>query len=88
MKNRIIFKLLFAIFMMPSLVLHASSFDDFFIAVKQDNVAAIRQLAQRGFDLNTRCSCPSATTRRRSPATCWGRTRWMWRLARPKVRAR
>ena len=54
MKNRIIFKLLFAFFMMPSLVLHASSFDDFFIAVKQDNVAAIRQLAQRGFDLNTR----------------------------------
>ncbi len=54
MKKHIIFKLLFAIFMMPSQVLHASSFDDFFIAVKQDNVAAIRQLAQRGFDLNTR----------------------------------
>lgn len=39
--------------MMLSPVLHASSFDDFFIAVKQDNVAAVRQLAQRGFDLNT-----------------------------------
>lgn len=39
--------------MMQSHALHASSFDDFFIAVKQDNVAAVRQLAQRGFDLNT-----------------------------------
>lgn len=39
--------------MMLSSAVHASSFDDFFIAIKQDNVAAVRQLAQRGFDLNT-----------------------------------
>ena len=32
----------------------ANSFDDFFIAVKKDDVATVRQLAQRGFDLNTR----------------------------------
>lgn len=32
----------------------ANSFDDFFTAVKKDDVAAVRQLAQRGFDLNTR----------------------------------
>ena len=53
MKKIIVFKWLFAFFMMLSPTLHASSFDDFFIAVKQDNVAAMRQLAQRGFDLNT-----------------------------------
>ena len=33
---------------------HASSFDDFFVAVKRNDVSGIRQLAQRGFDLNTR----------------------------------
>ncbi len=33
---------------------HASSFDDFFVAVKRNDVPALRQLAQRGFDLNTR----------------------------------
>lgn len=54
MKKHVIFKLLFAFFMMSGTALHANSFDDFFIAVKQDNVAAVRQLAQRGFDLNTR----------------------------------
>lgn len=53
MKKFIVFKWLFASLMMLSQALHASSFDDFFIAVKQDNVAALRQLAQRGFDLNT-----------------------------------
>lgn len=37
-----------------SQVAHANSFDDFFIAVKKDDVATVRQLAQRGFDLNTR----------------------------------
>jgi ankyrin repeat protein len=31
-----------------------SSFDDFFTAVKKDDAAAVRALAQRGFDLNTR----------------------------------
>lgn len=32
----------------------ASSFDDFFIAIKKNDAPAVRQLAQRGFDLNTR----------------------------------
>ena len=32
----------------------ADSFSDFFSAVKRDDVSAVRQLAQRGFDLNTR----------------------------------
>ncbi len=32
----------------------ANSFDDFFSAIKRDDVGAVRQLAQRGFDLNTR----------------------------------
>jgi len=31
----------------------ASSFDDFFSAIKNDDVAEIQRLAQRGFDLNT-----------------------------------
>lgn len=53
MKKFIVFKWIFLSLLMPSASLHASSFDDFFIAVKQDNVATVRQLAQRGFDLNT-----------------------------------
>jgi ankyrin repeat protein len=53
MKKHIVFKWLFASLMMLSPVVHANSFDDFFIAIKQDNVAVLRQLAQRGFDLNT-----------------------------------
>ncbi|AOF85240.1 ankyrin repeat family protein [Hydrogenophaga sp. RAC07] len=32
----------------------ADSFDDFFSAVKRDDVRTVRQLVQRGFDLNTR----------------------------------
>lgn len=32
----------------------ANSFDDFFIAIAKDDVATVRQLGQRGFDLNTR----------------------------------
>lgn len=32
----------------------SSSFDDFFSAVKRDDVGSLRQLQQRGFDLNTR----------------------------------
>jgi ankyrin repeat protein len=53
MKKLFVFKWLLASLVMLSPGLYASSFDDFFIAVKQDNVAALRQLAQRGFDLNT-----------------------------------
>lgn len=33
---------------------HAGSFEDFFIAVNRDDVAAVRGLLQRGFDPNTR----------------------------------
>lgn len=32
----------------------AGSFDDFFHALRNDNVAKLRELTQRGFDLNTR----------------------------------
>ncbi|WP_328793983.1 ankyrin repeat domain-containing protein [Hydrogenophaga sp. BPS33] len=34
--------------------MQASSFEDFFIAIKRNDVPALRQLAQRGFDMNTR----------------------------------
>ena len=34
-------------------VAHAGSYEDFFIAVKQDNPAAVKALLQRGFDANT-----------------------------------
>lgn len=54
MKKCIVSRAIFALLMVFSFTLHASSFDDFFMAIKQDNVAAVRQLAQRGFDLNTR----------------------------------
>jgi ankyrin repeat protein len=39
---------------MLSTLVWADSFTDFFSAVKRDDVSAVRQLAQRGFDLNTR----------------------------------
>lgn len=39
---------------MFSSTLWADSFNDFFSAVKRDDISAVRQLAQRGFDLNTR----------------------------------
>ncbi|WP_428294466.1 ankyrin repeat domain-containing protein [Hydrogenophaga sp.] len=54
MKFSIVFKLIFSVFLGIASSLHASSFDDFFMAIKQDNVVVVRQLAQRGFDLNTR----------------------------------
>lgn len=54
MKKFIVFKLIFPLFFLGFGVAGASSFDDFFIAIKKDDVAAVRQLAQRGFDLNTR----------------------------------
>ncbi len=34
-------------------VLHAGSYEDFFVAIKQDNAAAVTSLLQRGFDPNT-----------------------------------
>lgn len=54
MKKFIVFKWIFVAVLLGSGVAWASSFDDFFIAIKKDDVAAVRQLAQRGFDLNTR----------------------------------
>jgi len=54
MKKFIVLKWILAIALMGMGSTWASSFDDFFIAVKKDDAAAIRQLAQRGFDLNTR----------------------------------
>lgn len=49
-----VFKGLVSFFLLISSPAWASSFDDFFTAVKRDDVSALRQLAQRGFDLNTR----------------------------------
>lgn len=54
MKKYFVLKLVFFILVAISGGASANSFDDFFIAVKQDNIGAVRQLAQRGFDLNTR----------------------------------
>ncbi|MCJ0763313.1 ankyrin repeat domain-containing protein [Variovorax terrae] len=34
-------------------VCHAGSYEDFFVAIKQDNAAAMTRLLQRGFDPNT-----------------------------------
>lgn len=54
LKKYIVFKWIVLVLAMASSLAAASSFDDFFSAVKRDDVAAVRQLAQRGFDLNTR----------------------------------
>ena len=54
LKKYIVFKWIVLVLAMASSLASASSFDDFFSAVKRDDVAAVRQLAQRGFDLNTR----------------------------------
>ena len=34
-------------------LLHAGSYEDFFVAIKQDNAGAITSLLKRGFDPNT-----------------------------------
>jgi len=54
MKKFIVFKLVFCLMMAWASATWASSFDDFFIAIKKNDVSAVRELAQRGFDLNTR----------------------------------
>ncbi|MES2842787.1 MAG: ankyrin repeat domain-containing protein [Pseudomonadota bacterium] len=54
MKKIFVFKWLFVPLLLISTTLWADSFSDFFSAVKRDDVGAVRQLAQRGFDLNTR----------------------------------
>ncbi|MDM7943673.1 MAG: ankyrin repeat domain-containing protein [Hydrogenophaga sp.] len=53
-KKYVVLKWIAAALVTASSLAAASSFDDFFSAVKRDDVAAVRQLAQRGFDLNTR----------------------------------
>jgi uncharacterized protein len=50
----VVFKWVIGIFVVLSTTVWANSFADFFSAVKRDDVSAVRQLAQRGFDLNTR----------------------------------
>lgn len=51
---RIHFKLVIYLFVFIGYsVAHSGSYEDFFIAVKQDNGDAVRSLIQRGFDPNT-----------------------------------
>lgn len=54
MKKLFVFKCCFLICLGFCSALWASSFDDFFVAIKRNDAPALRQLAQRGFDLNTR----------------------------------
>ena len=54
LENHIVLKGFIAFLVVISTTAWASSFEDFFSAVKRDDVSAVRQLAQRGFDLNTR----------------------------------
>lgn len=49
-----VFKWSFLLAALISTALWADSFNDFFSAVKRDDISTVRQLAQRGFDLNTR----------------------------------
>jgi ankyrin repeat protein len=54
MKKRLVIKCLLvfpAAFAVPA---RANSFDDFFAAIKRDDVGSLQSLARRGFDLNTR----------------------------------
>lgn len=53
-KKSFVFKWLTAAIVLFSPPLWADSFSDFFSAIKRDDASAVRQLAQRGFDLNTR----------------------------------
>lgn len=54
LKKHIVFKWIVGLILVCTGSVWASSFDDFFIAIAKDDVASVRQLAQRGFDLNTR----------------------------------
>jgi uncharacterized protein len=53
-EKHIVLKGFIAFLLVVSTAAWADSFEDFFSAVKRDDVRAVRQLAQRGFDLNTR----------------------------------
>lgn len=54
MKKRFVIKGISLLAMWSAMPSWSSSFDEFFVAIKRDDVAAIQGLARRGFDLNTR----------------------------------
>lgn len=54
MKKRVVLKGFMLLMVIPVTPTWGSSFDDFFAAIKRDDVAAVQALARRGFDLNTR----------------------------------
>lgn len=54
MKKRVFIKSIFLVSTLCASTAWASSFDDFFAAIKRDDVGAVQNLARRGFDLNTR----------------------------------
>ena len=47
-------KLIYLIVLYGFSICHAGSYDDFFVAIKQDDAATIASLLNRGFDANTR----------------------------------
>lgn len=51
MKKRLVLKGMLGLLLCPPV--WADSYDDFFAAIKRDDVAAVQALAARGFDLNT-----------------------------------
>jgi ankyrin repeat protein len=53
-KNHIVFKWIACLSLACAGTVWANSFDDFFTAIKKDDAGTLQQLAQRGFDLNTR----------------------------------
>ena len=53
-ENHYVLKGFMTFLLVVSTATWADSFEDFFSAVKRDDVRAVRQLVQRGFDLNTR----------------------------------
>jgi uncharacterized protein len=53
-KKKIVFQWVLMLSVTLSTAVWSDSFSDFFSAVKRNDANAVRQLAQRGFDLNTR----------------------------------
>jgi ankyrin repeat protein len=47
-------KLIYLIVLYGFSICHAGSYDDFFVAIKQDDAATVASLLNRGFDANTR----------------------------------
>lgn len=54
MLRRLFRKLVYLIITIGVCSVHAGSYEDFFIAVRNDNAGLVRDLIQRGFDPNTR----------------------------------